>query len=302
MSEDPTSEQTTAGTADRTENVTLRFRRDQMSSGVSRRGQLRPAGQLTIDYDIARLTPEGELSEGPVEVVCHVLFQPGAVETVAKLQPPVALQSTAQQRRLATFGVEIPLETTVLEIWFERVGPTGTTAWDSRYGRNFRFPVTPGGLSVPEASVVLRPDARVDPARIHVIDDAASKGQTSIGAGGSRLQTDLVVRARLDTIDRSAAAWADVHVFDAAGELISVDTIGLQESAEPTDDTVRVWDGDVYQGSGGGSGMGVWSRPDAHTVQYRLYSEVDGNLYTDGVLHEFDVPADAEVWPARGGF
>ena len=59
----------------------------------------------------------------------------------------------------------------------------------------------------------------------------------------------------------------------------------------------RVWHADVYQGSGGGSGAGVWSRPDAHTVQYRLYCQVDDTVYTDGVLHQFDVPADMEVRP-----
>ena len=41
--------------------------------------------------------------------------------------------------------------------------------------------------------------------------------------------------------------------------------------------------------------MGAWSRPDAHTVQYRLYCERAGQVFTDGVLHQFEVPADEDV-------
>jgi hypothetical protein len=47
------------------------------------------------------------------------------------------------------------------------------------------------------------------------------------------------------------------------------------------------------------SGAGVWFRADAHTVQYRLYCQMNDTLYTDGVLHQFEVAADAEVRPAR---
>jgi hypothetical protein len=58
----------------------------------------------------------------------------------------------------------------------------------------------------------------------------------------------------------------------------------------------------VYQGSGGGSGAGVWWSPDAHLVQYRLYCQVGEQVFTDGVLHQFEVPADAEVRPIPGSW
>jgi len=38
-----------------------------------------------------------------------------------------------------------------------------------------------------------------------------------------------------------------------------------------------------------------WSRPDAHTVQYRLYCRVRGQVFTDGVLHQLAVPADEDA-------
>jgi hypothetical protein len=103
------------------------------------------------------------------------------------------------------------------------------------------------------------------------------------------------------TEDPAAAAdtWADVHVFDASGELIHAGTVVFERPKRTADPAMRVWDDGVYQGSGGGSGMGAWSRPDAHTVQYRLYCEGDGQVFTDGVLHQFEVPADEDVRRAR---
>ena len=65
---------------------------------------------------------------------------------------------------------------------------------------------------------------------------------------------------------------------------------------------MHTWSASVYQGSGGGSGAGVWSRPDAHSVQHRLYSQVGEQIFTDGVLHQFEVLPDAEVRPIPGSW
>jgi hypothetical protein len=97
-------------------------------------------------------------------------------------------------------------------------------------------------------------------------------------------------------------AWADIHVFDAVDDLIQAGTAALQRRESTPNGAVFVWDDDVYQGSGGGSGVGVWARPDAHTIQYRLYcqrtkhspSAVD-EIFTDGILHEFELPADEDA-------
>ena len=150
----------------------LRFRRDQISSGVSRLGRLRPGGRLSIEYDLARLLPD----------------DPGAA---------IAVSMRAQ-----------------------------------------------------------------------------------IGQASCRLRV-----------------WADVHVFDASDELIHTGTIALEgPEAVPTPGQERAWRADVYQGSGGGSGAGVWSRR-MRTRSSRLYCQLEGTLYIDGILHQFDVPADTEVHP-----
>jgi hypothetical protein len=96
-----------------------------------------------------------------------------------------------------------------------------------------------------------------------------------------------------------ADTWADVHVFDMARELIHAGSMALEQPERTADPALRVWEDEVYEGSGGGSGMGMWSRPDAHAVQYRLYCKVRGQVFTDGVLHQFELPADEDARQAR---
>ncbi len=291
MSFDARIQDTNASTRSGASSATLRFRRDQVSSGVSRLGRLRPGGQLHIEYDPGRLMPE-YTGGGTPDIVCHVRFYPGGKERSGSLQ----LRPGAPAGP-GLFEAIIPPGTSSVEIWFERREGTIATGWDSRYGQNYRFAVTPSGLPVPERSVLLRPDAIVDPARIHVVEDTASKAQTSAGASGAALQTGVNIRAQAGATSSPLTAWADVHVFDASDDLIHSGTIALQRPEAGPAGEVLVWHADVYQGSGGGSGAGVWFRPDAHTVQYRLYCLVDNTLYTDGVLHQFEVPADTEVRP-----
>jgi uncharacterized protein DUF6209 len=273
----------------------LRFRRDQQSSGVSRHGRVRPGGRVRIEYDPARLI------DGPpaaaAEIICHIRCSPSGAELGGSLQASV-LTNQGSMPRLAWLEAQLPSDTTRIEVWFERRGPTGTTGWDSRYGQNYTFALASEGLPVPEPAVSLRPDAVVDANRIRVVDDTASKG-----TGGSAVHTGLTIRAQVATRPAPVSVWADVHVFDGTDQLIHTGTLVLQPpEARPEGTAEQTWKTEVYQGSGGGSGLGVWSRPDAHTVQYRLYCESSEGAFTDGVMHEFDVPPDAEVRPIPGGW
>jgi hypothetical protein len=196
--------------------------------------------------------------------------------------------------------VLVPEDAANVEIWFESRGSSGTTGWDSRYGQNYAFVVIGEGLPVPEPSVAGRPDALVSLNKIRVVQDAASKEATASSSTGKRLRTALVIRALVE--DAETEAWADIHIFDAAGELIRVGSVMLEYRQSAVDGSLFEWADDVYEGSGGGSGMGVWSRPDAHTIQYRLYCkakrpvfEAQAPVFTDGVLHEFEVPADEDA-------
>lgn len=279
MSFEASIQDTSANSESGSGSATLRFRREQIGSGVSRLGRLRPGGQLRIEYDPRRLTPEYAVGSAP-DIVCHVRFYPGGKERSGSLQLPAGAASGPGQ-----FEAIIPPGTGSVEIWFERREGTTATGWDSRYGQNYRFTVTPNGLPMPERSVVLRPEAIVDPARVRVIESEPGP------EGG------MTIRAQIAKAPDSLTVWADVHVFDATDDLIHSGTITLRKpEAPPADSSALVWEAAVYQGSG----AGVWFRPDAHTVQYRLYCQVDDTLYTDGVLHQFEVPAEADARP-RGG-
>jgi Family of unknown function (DUF6209) len=297
------NEQASMAASQTTAESTIRFRRDQFSSGISRIGHPRPGGELRVEYDPSRLIDADVGPSASVEIVCHARFQPTGQEHSADLQFP----STATRRaqgipRPGLFHTRIPEQTTLVELWFERRGAAGTDGWDSRYGLNYRFPVGREGLPVPEQSVALRPEAIIDPSRIHVVDDAAAKAQAS-SSSGFALRTDLRLSAEITRPTQFTTAWADTHVFDATGELIHRDTLELHRPEAVSAETLtHTWSASVYQGSGGGSGTGVWSRPDAHSVQYRLYCQMGEQVFTDGVLHQFDLPADSEVRPIAGSW
>ena len=130
------------------------------------------------------------------------------------------------------FETLIPPETSSVEVWFERREGADVTGWDSRYGQNYRFAVTPRGLPLPERSVDLRPQAQVDPTRIRVVEDTASKAHAASGAGGAALRTGLTIRAHVGPSSSPLTAWADIHVFDASDDLIHTGTIALQKLEE----------------------------------------------------------------------
>ncbi len=301
MSVQPFTQAVGTATNGAVKTATIRFRRDQRSSGVSRVGSLQARGRVRIEYDRARLVSDHD-AEATAEIVGHLRFEPsGEVQSSPLL--PVATYGSVTPGRLLFLETDVPAGTSAMEVWFERRGPRGTSGWDSRYGQNFRFPVAEQGLPIPEPSVALRPATRLDPGRVQVVEDAASKGQAPMGSTGSALQTALSIRARIAAAPAVDAVWADVHVFDATGELIHSGTVPLHERQPLEGNTTMVaWSAEIYQGSGGGSGLGVWSRPDAHLVQYRLYCQIGEEVLTDGVLHEFDVPPDAEVRPIPGGW
>lgn len=273
----------------------LRFRHSAAGSGVSRRGHIRPGGRIVVQYDPARLSPSADTAVTGREIVCHVRFSPGD-----QRRSGAVLDTGAAAPQGAQFEVPVPWDATNLEIWFESRGPSGTIGWDSRYGQNYTFIVIREGLPVPEPSVAPRADALVSPSKIRVVEDAATKEATASSGTGKRLRTGLVVRAHVE--DPETDTWADIHIFDATGELIHAGSVILQLRESAAHGALFVWEDDVYQGSGGGSGIGVWSRPDAQTIQYRLYCkaqrpvfEAQGPVFTDGVLHEFELPADEDA-------
>jgi hypothetical protein len=278
----------------------LRFQYAPSGSGVSRRGLIRPGAWLAIEYDPSRLANAGAHSSALVnEVIAHVRFHPGGqIES-----GPVARSAASDQpapdapARPAAYTVLVPEDARQVELWFERRSGAGPEAWDSRYGQNFWFDVDLTGLAVPRDSVRPRSGAIVDGGMVAVVAAAAAKKRTPAGGSGSRIVVRLAVEARVCDAASARAAWIDLHVFDGAEERVHAATVPLDRPAADGEAARFVWDDVVYRGSGGGSGVGVTFRPDAHMVQYRLYGEVHGQLFTDGVLHQLALPPDRELGP-----
>lgn len=96
-------------------------------------GTLRAGGTVRIEYDLARLVACRTTTHGhPLwDVIAHVLWLPGNVRadySVRDGQPTIP----------------IPEATTTAVLWFEntQIGG-GCQAWDSDFGANYAFPVSP---------------------------------------------------------------------------------------------------------------------------------------------------------------
>lgn len=110
---------------------------------------------------------------------------------------------------------------------------------------------------------------------------------------------DLKILLRLQTwiydADFTKNVFVDVHVFDARDQVIRAETLtlGYLGPAGGGGDFF-LFDGPIYDGANAGPGWVAFA-PDARKVQYRLYYEVRGTLYSDGLLRQHDLPADQEI-------
>jgi hypothetical protein len=103
----------------------------------------------------------------------------------------------------------------------------------------------------------------------------------------------LKVTAWVKETTYGANAWIDVHVFDGGDQLIHAETLTLLYTGfGPV--FQYAFSGKVYQGVTATPGS-VQPRPDARKVQYRLYYEVNYQVFTDAILHQGELPEDAVV-------
>lgn len=151
---------------------------------------------------------------------------------------------------------------------------------------------------VPTEPVRPRDGAVVDRTMVHLTGDAAVKDNVFPCTGGapdgrSNLQTQLRVGAWVRNLAFAKAVWLDAHLFDRAGRLVHTETLPLRftQSAGDGGDLFE-FDGFIYQGSIATSGS-FDERPDARSVQYRLYCEQGAAVYTDGLAHWCELRMDA---------
>jgi hypothetical protein len=133
----------------------------------------------------------------------------------------------------------------------------------------------------------------VNVARCRVVKENQFPQSPSGSRQGWDLQTVLTMTAWVRNIAYAKNVWIDVHVFDGVDDLVHSETFTLRYAG-----TASGWgdlfdfDGRIYQGSTATPGS-VSPRPEARKVQYRLYYEVDSQVFTDAILHQQDLPQDA---------
>lgn len=101
----------------------------------------------------------------------------------------------------------------------------------------------------------------------------------------------LKVSAWVKETAYGANTWIDVHVFDGDDRLIHAESLTLPYTGFGSVFRYE-FSGKVYQGSTATPGS-VQPRPEARKIQYRLYYEVNYQIFIDGILHQFELPEDA---------
>ena len=171
------------------------------------------------------------------------------------------------------------------------------TAWDSRFGQNYDCAIA-GPASAVE-NVTYRNGAIASVEMVNTIGASASKVRHSFDpapSAGAELQTRLAITAWVRNVAYEKNVWMDLHVFDKNDSRVHAETLTLQYTGSSRGDgDLFQFDDVVFHGSGGGPGS-AWNAADARTVQCRLYYEVNGQVFTDGLLRQWEVQADDLVW------
>lgn len=154
-------------------------------------------------------------------------------------------------------------------------------------------------VTIPLESVAFRQGAIPGKEMVVVLEDAATKRNSKAdastsGGAGLDLETVVSIQAWVRPAGDPRYTWVDLHVFDGGDQLIRSETMPLRLVGEDGDGEVYGFDGSVYRGTGASPGS-VWLAPDARKVQYRLYYEAGGSVFTDGLLRQHDLPPDSDL-------
>lgn len=276
------------------------------------RGSIERSGQLKVEYDMRRLPHCFTIWRGAEfgNITAHVRFHPRGEMVSGSVILPVRDRENAPGLVIghapALFETAVPDDATQAEIWFHNFYQTSTRcdAWDSRFGCNYWFDIGGAPARIPGQPVSYRAGAVTSPEVVNVLEHSAVKVNVfpSRPQGGPRqgmdLQTLLKVTAWVRETYFGANAWIDIHVFDGADRLIHSETLTLPYTGFGP--VFRYgFSGKVYQGSTATPGS-VQPRPEARKIQYRLYYDVNHQVFTDGILHQLPLREDALSWGTTG--
>lgn len=129
-------------------------------------GEIVAGGTLRIEYTADR-TLQAFADPGgvtPPNVEAHLIFEPGGQHLMGSVA--------------AELEVPVPEDARGVAVWFQATDRDRTTAWDSQYGENYRFPVVPPTPSASRgtSSGTSRPSARSRPGNTPRMGSARSSG------------------------------------------------------------------------------------------------------------------------------
>jgi hypothetical protein len=261
-------------------------------------GQVRASTSVLVEYDPTRLL-HAAAGATPQEVVAHVRIHPGDREVTRSLfQQPREHDGALERTEPWVHELEIPEDAVRLELWFRVTYGDGTIGWDTRYGANYWLDILPASdpSSIPADSVAYRWGAvpRLD--LIHVVSERVAKHRTVASPHAVSIETRLFVQAWAAGGPEGCSVWLDVHVFDEGSQVVHSATFPL-EPMGPAESGGQffVVDRPIHEGSSlvAPGSVGRARSEAVRKLQYRLYCELDRGTYTDGLLHQHDLPPDA---------
>ncbi len=104
-------------------------------------GDIHPGESLSIEYASERLPRcrASRYGQDAWNITAGMRFHPNGQEQNGAV--------TAREQSGAVIAtsltVEVPTDATKIELWFKNTDNTGCVSWDSRYGQNYWFNVTP---------------------------------------------------------------------------------------------------------------------------------------------------------------
>jgi hypothetical protein len=158
----------------------------------------------------------------------------------------------------------------------------------ARGGTGGPVPVMDRKVESPIAAGV-HPDALVNPEMVNVFHAAVSKPEAAAeGKGRCRSRTSATHRVFVQAWVRNVAygkdVWMDTRLLDQAGKIVASEDLPLAY-LEPA-------------GGGGDFFLADTALPEpatrqpsngARKLQFRLYYQVNGDVFTDGAIHEYEL-------------
>jgi Family of unknown function (DUF6209) len=104
-------------------------------------GDIRPGEALSIEYASERLPRcrASRYGRDAWSIIAGIRFHPSGQEQNGS----VVAQGKSGAMVAASLTVEVPSDATKIELWFKNTDDNGCVAWDSRYGQDYWFDVTP---------------------------------------------------------------------------------------------------------------------------------------------------------------